>query len=145
MINSIINFGRDIIRIIFPDKTEALKIEARLLEAEKNGKLADIKWRWQARIAESKNPDKWTSRAPVSIVYTICLFLILFIILGILFSITYVINPVIAQNFAAGMQLWISSLPNLQKILFDIFFTIIGFYFGHRSYNKRQKQRSASQ
>ena len=114
---------------IWPDPQERAKAQALIMEAEREGKLAEINAQLQAIMAEAKSPDPWTSRARPSFLYVVYVFLLWSIPMGI----TYAIKPDVAQAVASGVQMWLGALPD--KIV-DLFQWVMLGYVGARSIEK---------
>lgn len=114
---------------IFPDKTEAEKAKAALVQLQISGQLEEFKQIMQVFVNESASQDKWTSRARPSFMYV----MYTYILAGIPMGILTIFSKESALLIAQGMQAWMSSIPTT---LWGVFGACFSVYTLSRSYDK---------
>lgn len=121
---------------IFPDKAgqEAEKAKAllELRKLEQSGELEAIKIQMSAIVAEASSSDPWTSRSRPSFLYVMYVLILASIPMGFLAA----YKPELAGAVAAGMQSWLSAIPESLWTVFGVGY--LG-YTGARSYEKAKK------
>ncbi len=119
-LTAILEVGGKIIDKIFPDKTEAEKAKAKLIELQMNGELQLAMQSFEVFIAEAKSSDPWTSRARPSFFYV----MYIMILFGIPIGILSVFNPDAATGIANGMKAWLGSIPDMLWGVFGAGFSV---------------------
>lgn len=90
------------------------KAKAQLLQLQGSADFAEIEQRLEAILAESRSPDKWTSRARPSFLYVMYALLLFALPMGVLAG----ISPERAMAVARGVDAYLSSLPEPLYALF---------------------------
>lgn len=103
-----------IIDKVIPDKAQRDKAKLELLQLQGSQDLAEINARLSAIVAEANSHDPWTSRARPSFLYVIYILLLWALPMGIL----AMFSPDRAQAIAAGMNAYLSGLPEPLYALF---------------------------
>lgn len=103
-----------IIDKIIPDKAQRDKAKLELLQLQGSQELAEIQARLSAIVAEANSHDPWTSRARPSFLYVMYVLLLWALPMGIL----AMFSPDRAQAIAAGMNAYLSGLPEPLYALF---------------------------
>ena len=103
-----------IIDKVIPDKTAREKAKLELLKLEGTQELDTINARLSAIVAEANSKDPWTSRARPSFLYVMYVLLLCAIPMGLLSA----LHPAIARDMAAGMNAYLSGLPEPLYALF---------------------------
>lgn len=129
VIDGIFNLGTELIKRVFPDKTEQDKAQLALMALQQEGKLDELKISMSAILAEAQSSDPWTSRARPSFMYVIYTMLLFGIPMGFISA----YDPAIATNVANGFKLWLAAIPSDLYALFGVGY--VG-YAGFRSYEK---------
>ena len=106
---------------------EAFKLKA--LELQQKGEFKTQEIQLSAILAEAKSKDPWTSRARPSFLYVIYIMILAAIPMGILSA----FKPAIAIQVAAGMQAWLSAIP---ETLWSVFGVGYLGYTGAREFGK---------
>jgi len=119
-LTAILDVGGKIIDKIFPDKTEADKAKARLMELQISGDLQMATQAFEVFIAEAKSSDPWTSRARPSFFYV----MYIMILFGIPIGILSVFNPGAAIGIANGMKAWLGAIPDMLWGVFGAGFSV---------------------
>ena len=122
-----IDAAKTIINKIFPDKAEAMKINAQIDQASKDGNLEELKIIMAPFLAEAQSSDKYTSRARPSFFYVMYALILWCIPFGIVFA----FNPAFAQQTVEGMTFYFKSIPTELWGVFGAGFVV---YTGARSY-----------
>lgn len=127
--------GFDLLKVgiskAFPDKTEAMRINAKLDEARQSGNLKELQIGMSAIVMEAKSSDPWTSRARPSFLYVMYFMILMSVPMGILAA----FKPLLVEAIIAGMQLWLAAIPGELYALFGAGY--LG-YSGMRSLDKKQ-------
>lgn len=130
-----ITAGIDLVKMainkVFPDKTEAAKINAQIDESRRNGDLKELEIGMSAIVMEAKSQDKWTSRARPSFLYVMYFMILMAMPMGILSA----FKPLFTAAIITGMKLWLEAIPGELYALFG------AGYLGYstvRSVDKRQ-------
>lgn len=103
-----------IIDKVIPDKAQRDKAKLELLQLQGSQDLAEIQARLSAIVAEANSHDPWTSRARPSFLYVIYILLLWALPMGLL----AMFSPDRAQAIAAGMNAYLSGLPEPLYALF---------------------------
>ena len=99
---------------IIPDKEARAKAQLELLKLEGTQEMRMIEARLQAIVAEANSADPWTSRARPSFLYVMYILILTAIPMGLLSA----VNPAAACDIAAGMNAYLSGLPEPLYALF---------------------------
>jgi len=103
-----------IIDKVFPAKAQRDKAKLELLQLQGSQDLAEINARLSAIVAEANSHDPWTSRARPSFLYVMYVLLLWALPMGLL----AMFSPDRAQAIAAGMNAYLSGLPEPLYALF---------------------------
>jgi len=103
-----------IIDKVIPDKAQRDKAKLELLQLQGSQDLAEINARLSAIVAEANSHDPWTSRARPSFLYVMYVLLLWALPMGLL----AMFSPDRAQAIAAGMNAYLSGLPEPLYALF---------------------------
>jgi hypothetical protein len=103
-----------IIDKVIPDKAQRDKAKLELLQLQGSQDLAEIQARLSAIVAEANSHDPWTSRARPSFLYVMYVLLLWALPMGLL----AMFSPDRAQAIAAGMNAYLSGLPEPLYALF---------------------------
>lgn len=130
LVNEIFGLGRDILKTIFPDKTERERAEAKLEELRLNGQLQLLAERSKIAQAEASSSDKWTSRARPSFMY----------VFYIIVSFLVIIGPLVGVFFPKEMgQFYTNVAAGFEAIPGAMWGTFTAGYLGYscaRTYEK---------
>lgn len=99
---------------VIPDKQARERAKLELLQLQGSQELAEIQARLSAIVAEANSHDPWTSRARPSFLYVVYALLLWALPMGLLAA----FSPQTAQNIAAGMNAYLSGLPEPLYALF---------------------------
>jgi Holin of 3TMs, for gene-transfer release len=99
---------------VIPDKAQRDKAKLELLQLQGSQDLAEINSRLSAIVAEANSHDPWTSRARPSFLYVMYVLLLWALPMGLLAA----FSPVKAAEIAAGMNAYLSGLPEPLYALF---------------------------
>ena len=99
---------------IIPDKEARARAQLELLKLEGTQEMRMIEARLQAIVAEANSADPWTSRARPSFLYVMYILILTAIPMGLLSA----FNPAAARDIAAGMNAYLSGLPEPLYALF---------------------------
>ncbi|OGS50295.1 MAG: hypothetical protein A3J40_06270 [Erythrobacter sp. RIFCSPHIGHO2_12_FULL_63_10] len=114
LIESLIGPIASLIDKIIPDKEARAKAKLELLQLEGTQEMKLIEARLQAIVAEAQSPDPWTSRARPSFLYVMYAMILWALPMGVLAA----FNPAAARDIAAGMNAYLSGLPEPLYALF---------------------------
>jgi hypothetical protein len=103
-----------IIDKVIPDKAARDKAKLELLQLQGSQDLAEINARLSAIVAEANSHDPWTSRARPSFLYVMYLLLLFALPMGLIAA----FHPETAQAIGAGMNAYLSGLPEPLYALF---------------------------
>ena len=103
-----------IIDKIIPDKEARAKAKLELIALEGSQEMRMIEAQLQAIVAEANSADPWTSRARPSFLYVMYILLLAALPMGVLSA----FSPVTARDIAAGMNAYLSGLPEPLYALF---------------------------
>jgi hypothetical protein len=103
-----------IIDKVIPDKAQRDTAKLELLQLQGSQDLAEIQARLSAIVAEANSHDPWTSRARPSFLYVIYILLLWALPMGVLAA----FSPATAREIAAGMNAYLSGLPEPLYALF---------------------------
>lgn len=99
---------------VIPDKAAREKAKLELLALQGTQEMQMIEAQLQAIVAEANSSDPWTSRARPSFLYVMYILLLASLPMGVLSA----FNPVAAQQIAAGMNAYLTGLPEPLYALF---------------------------
>lgn len=99
---------------IWPNPEDAAKAKLALLEAERAGRLDEMKTQLSAIIAEAQSGDPWTSRARPSFLYVMYVLILWCIPMGILGA----FKPEVARAITNGMTDYLAAIPEPLYVLF---------------------------
>ncbi|MEQ8410794.1 MAG: holin family protein [Erythrobacter sp.] len=114
LIETLIGPISSIIDKIIPDKEARARAKLELLRLEGSQEMQLIEARLQAIVAEANSPDPWTSRARPSFLYVMYILLLTALPMGVLSA----FNPAAARDIAAGMNDYLTGLPEPLYALF---------------------------
>jgi hypothetical protein len=103
-----------IIDKIIPDKEAQARAKLELIALEGTQEMKMIEAQLQAIVAEASSKDPWTSRARPSFLYVIYILLLAALPMGVLSA----FSPDTARDIAAGMNAYLSGLPEPLYALF---------------------------
>jgi len=103
-----------IIDKIIPDKEARAKAKLELIALEGTQEMKMIEAQLQAIVAEANSKDPWTSRARPSFLYVMYVLLLASLPMGVLSA----FDPVAARDIAAGMNPYLTGLPEPLYALF---------------------------
>jgi len=128
-IDDIISVGLKIIDKIVPDPAAKAEAQVKLLLAQQNGELEEMRTQLSAIIAESQSTDPWTSRARPSFLYVMYVMILFAFPMGVL----SIFDPASAISLSTGVNQWLSGIPEELWTLFGIGY--LG-YTGGRTWEK---------
>ena len=99
---------------VLPDREARDRAKLELLKLEGTQAAETIRTQLSAIIAEAQSPDPWTSRARPSFLYVMYALLLWALPMGVLAA----FNPDAAQDIAAGMNAYLSGIPDPLYALF---------------------------
>lgn len=135
MITAFLPIIGQVIDRVLPDKAEAAKAKAALMEQEQAGELKELDTAMQMIIAEAQSSDPWTSRARPSFLYVMYIMILGSIPLGILGA----YDSDMAQRIAGGITAWLDAIPEEMWMLFG------AGYLGYVKKRSDDKQVAAGQ
>ncbi len=103
-----------IIDRIIPDKQARDRAKLELLKLESSREMEEVRIQLSAILAEAQSADPWTSRARPSFLYVMYLLLLWSIPMGLIAA----IRPDAARDIAAGMNAYLSGIPEPLYALF---------------------------
>ena len=103
-----------IIDKIIPDKEAQARAKLELIALEGTQEMKMIEAQLQAIVAEANSADPWTSRARPSFLYVMYILLLAALPMGVLSA----FSPATARDIAAGMNAYLSGLPEPLYALF---------------------------
>ena len=103
-----------IIDKIIPDKAARERAKLELLKLEGSQELENIQARLSAIVAEAGSRDPWTSRARPSFLYVMYAIILWALPMGLIAA----FRPEAARDIAAGMNAYLSGLPEPLYALF---------------------------
>ncbi len=115
---------------LFTSDEERAEAKRKLLSQEGQRTLQQLEKNMSAIVTEAKSADPWTSRARPSFLYVIYLMILGAIPMGFLSA----FEPDIAQRVIAGMQGWLTAIP---ESLWGLFGAGYLGYSGFRSWDKK--------
>lgn len=130
-LTAILDVGGKLIDKLIPDPTEKAKAQLELLRLQQEGQFKEVEIAMSAIIAEAKSSDPWTSRARPSFLYVMYAMILASIPMGILSA----FRPELAVAVAAGMQAWLSAVPNELWAVFGIGYT--GYTVARSAWDKK--------
>ena len=114
LIDALIGPIASIIDKIIPDKEAQAKAKIELLTLQGSQELKMLETQLQAIVAEANSADPWTSRARPSFLYVMYVLLLAALPMGVLSA----FNPAAAHEIAAGMNAYLTGLPEPLYALF---------------------------
>lgn len=114
LIESLIGPIASIIDKIIPDREARAKAKLELIRLEGTHELKAVEARLSAIVAEANSTDPWTSRARPSFLYVMYALILWALPMGILAA----FRPDTARDIAAGMNAYLSGLPEALYALF---------------------------
>lgn len=103
-----------IIDKIIPDREARDRAKLELIRLQGSQELEEIQARLSAIVAEAQSRDPWTSRARPSFLYVMYVMILWALPLGVLSA----IRPEAAKDIAAGMNAYLTGLPEPLYALF---------------------------
>ncbi len=131
VIQSLVGPIAAIIDRIVPDKEARARAKLELLELQGTQELQAIEARLAAIVAEARSDDPWTSRARPSFLYIMYVIILAALPMGVLAA----FRPQTALNIAAGMNHYLTGLP---EPLYALFGTGYLGYTAARQWGKAQ-------
>ena len=114
LVDALIGPLASIIDKIIPDKEARAKAKLELIALEGTQEMRMIEAQLQAIVAEANSADPWTSRARPSFLYVMYILLLAALPMGLLSA----FNPAAARDIAAGMNAYLTGLPEPLYALF---------------------------
>lgn len=114
LVDALIGPIASIIDKIIPDKEARAKAKLELLALEGTQEMQMIEAQLKAIVAEANSADPWTSRARPSFLYVMYALLLTALPMGVLSA----FNPSAAREIAAGMNAYLTGLPEPLYALF---------------------------
>lgn len=114
LVDALIGPLASIIDKIIPDKEARAKAKLELIALEGTQEMKMIEAQLQAIVAEANSADPWTSRARPSFLYVMYVLLLAALPMGLLSA----FNPAAARDIAAGMNAYLTGLPEPLYALF---------------------------
>ena len=114
LLDTLIGPITSIIDKIIPDKEARAKAKLELLTLQGSQEMEMIEAQLQAIVAEANSKDPWTSRARPSFLYVMYVLLLASLPMGLLSA----FNPAAARDIAAGMNAYLTGLPEPLYALF---------------------------
>lgn len=99
---------------LIPDKEAQARAKLELITLQGSQEMQMIEAQLQAIVAEANSKDPWTSRARPSFLYVMYILLLAALPMGVLSA----FNPAAAQQIAAGMNAYLTGLPEPLYALF---------------------------
>ena len=99
---------------IIPDPKARDLAKLELLKLEGSQELERVRTQMTAVVAEAQSTDPWTSRARPSFLYVMYALLLWAIPMGLIAA----VRPAVAKNIAAGMNAYLSGIPEPLYALF---------------------------
>ncbi len=114
LIETLIGPIASLIDKIIPDKEARAKAKLELLTLQGRQEMEMIEAQLQAIVDEANSKDPWTSRARPSFLYVMYVLLLASLPMGVLSA----FNPSAAREIAAGMNAYLTGLPEPLYALF---------------------------
>ena len=114
IVESLIAPLASIIDKVIPDKEARQRAKIELLKLEGSQELEALKAQLSAIVAEAGSGDPWTSRARPSFLYVMYVMLLWALPMGVIAA----FRPEAARDIAAGMNAYLSGLPEPLYALF---------------------------
>lgn len=114
LVDALIGPLASIIDKIIPDKEARAKAKLELIALEGTQEMQMIEAQLKAIVAEANSADPWTSRARPSFLYVMYILLLAALPMGVLSA----FNPAAARDIAAGMNAYLTGLPEPLYALF---------------------------
>ena len=113
--------GKAIDRFV-PDPTQAAAAKLAMYQAEREGRMDEVKIAMSAILAEANNADPWTSRARPSFLYVVYILILFGLPMGVLSA----FQPEMSLAIAAGFKAWLLAIPTELYVLFGTVMTGYG-------------------
>ena len=114
LVESLIGPLASIIDKVIPDKAARERAKLELIKLEGSQELENIQARLSAIVAEAGSNDPWTSRARPSFLYVMYAIILWALPMGLIAA----FRPEAARDIAAGMNAYLSGLPEPLYALF---------------------------
>ena len=114
LLNGLIGPVAAIIDKIIPDPKAREQAKLELIKLEGAQEMQQLQTQLSAIIADARSPDPWTSRARPSFLYVMYVMILWAIPMGLIAS----VRPDTAQAIAAGMNAYLSGIPEPLYALF---------------------------
>ena len=114
LLDSLIGPIASIIDKVIPDKAAREKAKLELIQLEGSQELKRLEAQMSAIIAEAQSADPWTSRARPSFLYVMYAIILWALPMGLIAA----FRPEAARDIAAGMNAYLSGLPEPLYALF---------------------------
>jgi hypothetical protein len=114
LLDALIGPLASIIDKIIPDKEARAKAKLELIALEGTQEMQMLETQLKAIVAEANSADPWTSRARPSFLYVMYILLLAALPMGVLSA----FNPAAAGAIAAGMNAYLTGLPEPLYALF---------------------------
>lgn len=124
-----INLVNNIINTAFPTPEAKASAEAKVLQAQADTYVAQLKAAQSVMLAEAQSADPWTSRARPAFLYVIYMLILFSLPMGVLFA----FKPDVANSVIQGFNNWLNAIPEAFVNLFGVGY--LG-YSGARSFDK---------
>ena len=124
-----INLVNNIINTAFPTPEAKASAEAKVLQAQADTYVAQLKAAQSVMLAEAQSADPWTSRARPAFLYVIYMLILFSLPMGVLFA----FKPDVANSVIQGFHNWLNAIPEAFVNLFGVGY--LG-YSGARSFDK---------
>lgn len=114
LIESLIGPVAALLDKVIPDKEARERAKLELIRLEGSRELEAVRARLSAIVAEAESADPWTSRARPSFLYVMYAMLLWSLPMGLIAA----IRPEAARDIAAGMNAYLSGIPEPLYALF---------------------------
>ncbi len=114
LIEALISPLAKLIDKIIPDPEARDRAKLELLKMQGSQDMETLKTQMAAIVAEAQSADPWTSRARPSFLYVMYAMILWALPMGLIAA----INPAMAQGIAAGMNAYLSGIPESLWALF---------------------------
>lgn len=114
LLNGLIGPVAAIIDKIIPDPKAREQAKLELIKLEGTQEMLQLQTQLSAIIADARSPDPWTNRARPSFLYVMYVMILWSIPMGLIAS----VRPDTAQAIAAGMNAYLSGIPEPLYALF---------------------------
>ncbi len=129
MISSGIKLVDDIMNTAFPSPEAKASAEAKIVQAQADAYVTQLKASQAVMLAEEQSADPWTSRARPTFLYVIYVLILASLPMGVLFA----FRPDTANGVIQGFHNWLAAIPDPFLQLFGVGY--LG-YTGSRTWEK---------